>query len=128
MAHPSACQMVTKSAYVESKSSALLRATTGRSWYLRIFLYLHLVRAAGLFQPSNFAASNAVPMSKRNLLICFDAFGTLFKPKRPIQQQYGEVARSLGLGGFSDEDVNSSFKAGEQGRTRTATWYLLIAI
>lgn len=52
-------------------------------------------------------------MSKRNLLICFDAFGTLYTPKRPVAEQYGEVARSLGLGGFSDEDVTKSFKAGE---------------
>jgi len=51
-------------------------------------------------------------MSKRNLLLCFDAFGTLFTPKRPIAQQYGEVARSLGLGGFSDEQVQTSFKDG----------------
>lgn len=51
-------------------------------------------------------------MPKRNLLICFDAFGTLFKPKRPIAQQYGEVARSLGLGGFSDEELQSSFRKG----------------
>ena len=70
-------------------------------------------------------------MSKRNLLICFDAFGTLFAPKRPIAQQYGtaelysgtyardqlltasitgEVARSFGLSGFTDTDVANSFK------------------
>lgn len=51
-------------------------------------------------------------MSKRNLLICFDAFGTLFTPRRPIAQQYGDVARACGLGGFSDEDVAASFKRG----------------
>ncbi|KAK3117078.1 hypothetical protein LTR53_001883 [Teratosphaeriaceae sp. CCFEE 6253] len=49
-------------------------------------------------------------MSKRNLLLCFDAFGTLFTPKRPIAQQYGEVARALGLSGFTDEQVHASFK------------------
>ena len=48
-------------------------------------------------------------MSRRNLLICFDAFGTLFAPKRPIAQQYGEVARSLGLGGFTDEQLQDSY-------------------
>jgi len=36
-------------------------------------------------------------MCKPNLLLCFDAFGTLFKPKRSIIEQYGEVARQLGL-------------------------------
>jgi len=49
-------------------------------------------------------------MAKRNLLICFDAFGTLITPKRPIAQQYGEVARSLGHGDFTDEQVQESFK------------------
>ncbi len=50
-------------------------------------------------------------MAKRNLLLCFDAFGTLFKPKRPIARQYGEVARQCGLRGFSDEEVQTSFRA-----------------
>jgi len=56
-------------------------------------------------------------MSKRNLLLCFDAFDTLFTPKRSIAQQYGEVARSLGLGGFSDEQLQASFKNGKIHRT-----------
>ncbi|USW55736.1 Putative HAD superfamily protein [Septoria linicola] len=50
-------------------------------------------------------------MPPRNLLICFDAFGTLFKPRYPIAQQYGDVARSFGLSGFTNDDVASSFKA-----------------
>lgn len=49
-------------------------------------------------------------MSKRNLLLCFDAFGTLFKPRQPVAQQYADVARSLGLSGFTNEDVAASFK------------------
>ncbi|KAM0703642.1 hypothetical protein Q7P35_009581 [Cladosporium inversicolor] len=49
-------------------------------------------------------------MSKKNLFICFDAFGTLFTPRRPVAQQYSEVARSFGLGGFSDDDIAKSFK------------------
>jgi hypothetical protein len=49
-------------------------------------------------------------MSKKNLLICFDAFGTLFTPRKPVAQQYSEVARSFGLGGFSDDDIAQSFK------------------
>lgn len=52
-------------------------------------------------------------MSKKNLLICFDAFGTLFTPRKPVAQQYSEVARSFGLGGFTDDDIAKSFKAGE---------------
>ncbi|KAK4493980.1 hypothetical protein PRZ48_015166 [Zasmidium cellare] len=49
-------------------------------------------------------------MSARNLLLCFDAFGTLFKPRLPVAQQYADVARSLGLSGFTNDDVAASFK------------------
>lgn len=64
------------------------------------------------YYTSNQNNSGKYIMSKRNLLLCFDAFGTLFTPKRPIAKQYGEVARSLGLGGFSDEQLQASFKDG----------------
>ncbi|KAF4465805.1 haloacid dehalogenase [Fusarium albosuccineum] len=47
-------------------------------------------------------------MAKRNLLLCFDAFGTLFKPARPVAQQYAEVARQCGITNFKDGDVHSS--------------------
>ena len=71
-------------------------------------------RAKTPFQPQPFVENHdRSVMSRRNLLICFDAFGTLFKPKRSIEKQYGEVARSLGLGGFSDDELKSSFRAGE---------------
>ncbi|KAH8898170.1 haloacid dehalogenase [Thozetella sp. PMI_491] len=50
-------------------------------------------------------------MPKRNLLLCFDAFGTLFSPKLPIFQQYGDVARQCGLAGFTDDQLQSSFRA-----------------
>jgi hypothetical protein len=56
---------------------------------------------------------SVMPPRPRNLLLCFDAFGTLFKPRYPIEQQYGDVARSLGLGPFTNEDVAKYFKAGE---------------
>lgn len=52
-------------------------------------------------------------MSKKNLFICFDAFGTLFTPRKPVAQQYSEVARSFGLAGFSDDDIAKSFKDGK---------------
>ena len=57
-------------------------------------------------------------MSPRNLLICFDAYGTLFRPKLPIAQQYGDVARSLGLTGFTNEDVKASFEVAWKQETR----------
>jgi len=49
-------------------------------------------------------------MSKQNLLLCFDAFGTLFWPKRSVTQQYGEIARQCGLRGFTDEQLQNSFR------------------
>ncbi|KAL2169259.1 hypothetical protein VTG60DRAFT_6339 [Thermothelomyces hinnuleus] len=50
-------------------------------------------------------------MAQRNLLLCFDAFGTLFHPKGPVMEQYVAVAQQCGLGGFSVQDVEASFKA-----------------
>ncbi|OQO01409.1 hypothetical protein B0A48_12964 [Cryoendolithus antarcticus] len=50
-------------------------------------------------------------MAKRNLLLCLDAFGTLYTPKAPIATQYSEVAKSLGLSGFSEADLTNSFRA-----------------
>ncbi|KAK4139215.1 uncharacterized protein C8A04DRAFT_16054 [Dichotomopilus funicola] len=50
-------------------------------------------------------------MERRNLLLCFDAFGTLFHPKSPIHEQYTAVARQCGLQGFNSQDVAASFRA-----------------
>ncbi|KAF4984795.1 hypothetical protein FZEAL_86 [Fusarium zealandicum] len=50
-------------------------------------------------------------MQRRNLLLCFDAFGTLFRPIRPVAQQYAEVARQCGFGSFSDHELQSSFRS-----------------
>lgn len=47
----------------------------------------------------------------RNLLLCFDAFGTLFKPRRPVAEQYAAVARQCGLDGLAAEQLQASFKA-----------------
>lgn len=49
---------------------------------------------------------------KRNLLLCVDAFGTLFRPRSPIAEQYGTVARGMGVK-ISDDEVAKSFKVGE---------------
>jgi len=49
-------------------------------------------------------------MGRRNILLCIDAFGTLFQPKRPVAEQYAAVASQCGLGGFSAEQVQASFK------------------
>jgi hypothetical protein len=52
------------------------------------------------------------PTMKRNLLLCFDAFGTLFRPRSPIAEQYGSIARSMGVK-ITDEQVAASFKSGK---------------
>jgi hypothetical protein len=54
------------------------------------------------------------PGSRRNLLVCFDAFGTLFAPRAPVHRQYDEIAKSVGLRGFDADDVRRTFKAGDQ--------------
>jgi hypothetical protein len=52
------------------------------------------------------------PEMKRNLLLCVDAFGTLFRPRSPIAEQYGSVARGMGVQ-VSDDEVAKAFKSGE---------------
>jgi hypothetical protein len=52
------------------------------------------------------------PKMKRNLLLCVDAFGTLFRPRSPIAEQYGTVARGMGVK-ISDDEVAKGFKSGE---------------
>ncbi|KAL8698769.1 MAG: hypothetical protein Q9224_001699 [Gallowayella concinna] len=46
----------------------------------------------------------------RPLVLTFDAFGTLFHPCKPIGQQYAETARKHGLTGFTDQDLEASFR------------------
>lgn len=50
----------------------------------------------------------------RPCVLTFDAFGTLFYPRQPIGQQYAETARMHGLSGFTDHDVEASFRKGEK--------------
>ena len=57
-------------------------------------------------------------MGRRNILLCFDAFGTLFKPKQPVAEQYASVARLCGLDGFSVDQVQASFKSAFSGESK----------
>lgn len=52
-------------------------------------------------------------MSKKKLLITFDAFGTLFTPKEPIAKQYVDVARKHGLESLDPKRIGVSFKTGK---------------
>ncbi|KAL2265898.1 hypothetical protein VTJ83DRAFT_5250 [Remersonia thermophila] len=49
-------------------------------------------------------------MSRRNVLLCFDAFGTLFYPKPSVPEQYASVARQCGLVSVTAEQVKKSIK------------------
>lgn len=46
---------------------------------------------------------------KKNILLAFDAFGTLFTPRQPIAIQYGYLARRHGLNGLKEDDIQASF-------------------
>ncbi len=50
----------------------------------------------------------------RPLVLTLDAFGTLFHPRQPVGQQYAEVAHIHGLSGFTHQDVEASFRKGEE--------------
>lgn len=56
--------------------------------------------------------------AKPNLLLCFDAFGTLFKPKHTVALQYAEVARQCGFTGFTDSELQSTLKAAIKGESK----------
>ncbi|OAA44554.1 haloacid dehalogenase [Beauveria brongniartii RCEF 3172] len=60
---------------------------------------------------------------KRNLLLCLDAFGTLFSPKGSVAHQYAHVARQCGLDGFSDGELTTHLMAAiRQERTRNPNY------
>ncbi|OAA61545.1 haloacid dehalogenase [Cordyceps fumosorosea ARSEF 2679] len=48
---------------------------------------------------------------RRNLLLCFDAFGTLFSPKGTVVQQYARVARQCGIADFSEDQLSTHLAA-----------------
>lgn len=47
-------------------------------------------------------------------MLTLDAFGTLFYPRQSIGRLYGEMARMHGLSGFTDQDVDVSFRKGKE--------------
>lgn len=58
---------------------------------------------------------------KDNLLLCFDAFGTLFTPNRPIAVTYAQVAARHGVatgGRENAEEVNERFKIAFKGESK----------
>lgn len=47
----------------------------------------------------------------RHLLLCLDAFGTIFIPKRPVAEQYAAIARQCGLKDIRTAQVDDAFRS-----------------
>ncbi|TLD03699.1 uncharacterized protein PgNI_11553 [Pyricularia grisea] len=46
----------------------------------------------------------------RNILLCLDAFDTLIRPRRPVAEQYAEVAEQCGLTDITPAQVQATFR------------------
>ncbi|TLS24833.1 hypothetical protein PpBr36_09098 [Pyricularia pennisetigena] len=46
----------------------------------------------------------------RNILLCLDAFDTLIRPRRPVAEQYAQVAEQCGLTGITPSQVQATFR------------------
>ncbi|TLD28783.1 hypothetical protein PspLS_04284 [Pyricularia sp. CBS 133598] len=46
----------------------------------------------------------------RNILLCLDAFDTLIRPRRPVAEQYAQVAEQCGLTGITPAQVQATFR------------------
>lgn len=57
----------------------------------------------------------ATHVPKRSLILTFDAFGTLIKPRKPISIQYREEAEKFGLKIMTQKeaDLEFSFRKGK---------------
>jgi hypothetical protein len=53
-------------------------------------------------------------LKDKHLLLCFDAFGTLFKPRTSISATYAKTARQYGIKDVDEEALAISFKKGDQ--------------
>lgn len=53
-------------------------------------------------------------LKDKHLLLCFDAFGTLFKPRTSIATTYAKTARQYGIKDVDEEALAVSFKKGDQ--------------
>ena len=49
---------------------------------------------------------------RKPILLTFDAFGTLYRPRDSIGRIYAEFARKHGLTGFTDAVIQDNFKKG----------------
>ena len=49
---------------------------------------------------------------RRRLVLTLDAFGTLFAPRAPINQQYAAIAKDLGMSHIDPDKLDTTFKQG----------------
>lgn len=84
---------------------------------LTLYLFRNTARASSTTNCSRKAsiASTMHPTRplrrKKNLLLAFDAFGTLFHPKQPIPKQYGHFAEKYGIDHTNSQyNIKDTFK------------------
>jgi hypothetical protein len=51
-------------------------------------------------------------LKDKHLLLCFDAFGTLFRPRAPIAVTYARCAHKYGIKDVDEDALAVSFKKG----------------
>ena len=62
--------------------------------------------------PMMSAVKRLIIDADKPILLTFDAFGTLFTPRKPVESLYTETARKHGLSGFTDQDIGTRFREG----------------
>lgn len=69
------------------------------------------------------SSKRLVNLKKKHLLLCFDAFGTLYHPRTSIPATYAKCAGRYGISGIKEDELASSFKKGNsiRGGTRIVT-------
>lgn len=51
-------------------------------------------------------------LTQKHLLLTFDAFGTLYKPRASISATYARIAKKHGIQNVNEEELAVSFKKG----------------
>lgn len=58
----------------------------------------------------NMPPTPRVPLKRSNLLLAFDAFGTLYTPKASVFAQYTELGRWHGIDVKAEDELQKTFK------------------
>lgn len=59
---------------------------------------------------------------RKRLVLTFDAFGTLFRPKQAIGKAYVDVAAKHRLSGLIPLQINQNFKNGTTCQVQMSSW------